>query len=833
MLNGYSLLKLPSIYNNKSILNEYTDTRLLSLIQNNIGIEFSDDNYQKTHKGFVNEQAHLSTLISKFNKKEGCLKIKIKCPDHGWGRVQPEDHASLSVLHRPTRHSICHGTYIDIDIYSCCQSVFKNVAKLNAQSYPFLNEYLEKRDLIFDNFMTKYNVTRNQIKELFTALSFGGCADTWFDKYKISNSNDPFIINLQREYKELMEIIYDANPQICVDILKTNPNKFIKYTEAKDLLNKKKRTTMACFYQTCERYLQETIIDYLVKSRDLKLKDIVPCQDGFMILKHLNYPKLVDECELVIKNKFNFDIKLKVKEFDERFDIPPYVTDKELKEQLRLKKEAEKLEIKKKKEDERLLKEQEKIKKEYEKKQKEFDKEETKKLVEEEQQRQQELEEKQEELMLEKIKSDRGSRVDEFEKNHLKIVNKGLYVIELEDKIILKSKKQLIDSYEHLEKVQISKYESIPFITYWTTDNNDIRKKDDMGIYPKSSLCPSNIYNLWTPFACELYKGEYIKNNTALEFFKNHILILCDNDPVIADYIEKWIAQMIQYPEVKSICPIFISKEGSGKGTFLKLISLLLGESKYYETSHPARDVWGQFNSIMSSCFLVNLNELSKSDTTDSLGKIKALITDSAMTINQKNITPYDIISHHRFVITTNNEDPMPTLKGDRRFIAISSSNEKKGDIDYFITANKYMEDTDVLRTVYDYFKSIPDMENFKNIPKPITEYQKNLQEANVSPIECWLKSFTIDNDDQEEVELLGSETLDLFQGWKTLNNIKFDINSIKLGVKLINLKIEGIQKGKHKKKGDTKIFNIKLLKEHFGIGLLIDLNTINNESER
>jgi len=357
MLKNFTLMKLPSIYNNKTVLNEYTDLRLNSLIQHNIGIEFSDNNYQKIHKGFANEQAHLSTLISKYNKKEGCLKIKIKCPDHGWGRIQPEDHASLSVLHRPTRHSLCDNTYIDIDIVSCCQSVFKNVAELNGKSYHFLTEYLENRDLIFNKFITKYGVTKNQIKGLFTSLSFGGTANAWFDKYNIQNENDPFIIGLENEYQELMDIIYDANPQICNDILKSNPNKFIKYTEPRDLLNKKKRTTMACFYQTAERYLQEAMIDYLIKSKDFKLKDIVPCQDGFMILSPLNYTGLVDECELVIQTKFNFNIKLKVKEFDERFDIPPYVTDKDklniLKEQQRIQKESEKERIRVQKESEK------------------------------------------------------------------------------------------------------------------------------------------------------------------------------------------------------------------------------------------------------------------------------------------------------------------------------------------------------------------------------------------------------------------------------------------------------------------------------------------------
>jgi hypothetical protein len=844
MLKNFTLMKLPSIYNNKTTLNEYTGTRLPALIQNNIGVEFSDDNYQKKHYNFTNEQAHLSTLISKFNKKEGCLKIKIKCPDHGWGRIQPEDHASLSVLHRPTRHSICHGIYCDIDMVSCCQSVFKNVAELNGKSYHFLTEYLENRDLIFNKFMTKYNVTKNQIKALFTALSFGGTADAWFDKYNIQNENDPFIIGLENEYQELMEVIYDANPQICNDILKSNPNKFIKYTEPKDLLNKKKRTTMACFYQTAERYLQESMIDFLVVSKGFKLKDIVPCQDGFMILNSLNYNNIIDDCELVIKTKFNFNIKIKIKEFDERFDIPAYVSDFEkkinekqaeklFKEQQKLEenkqKEQHKLEENKQKEQQKLedqkKKEIEKQKKLEEKKQKEQQKLEDQKKKEIEKQANNEMNELLKQREAEELLTTIELRVKEWEKTHFKIINKGVYVIAEENvPIIFKTKKQLSESYEHVEDVQITPIFSQPFIDYWTKNNPYIRSYDDMNIYPNMSKCPKNIYNLWVPFAGECYKGEYIKNLEGLNFFRNHILILCNYDNNVADYFEKWIAQMIQYPDVKTICPVLISNEGSGKGTLLKLLSLLLGTSKYFETTNPNRDVWGNFNSIMSECFLVNLNELTKADTIESLGKIKGLITDDALTINQKGAIQYKITSYHRFIVTSNNADPVPTQKGDRRFIVIRSSDDKKGDHEYFTQANNYMKDESVLRTIYDYFKNIPDMDKFGNIQLPITEYQQNIQDGNTSIVEQWLAYFTLQNESKDEVELLGIETFNLFQTWKTEQNVKYDINCIKLGIQLKNLQFNGILKGKHTKKGETKIFNIKILKKHFGIGLLIDL---------
>jgi hypothetical protein len=110
----------------------------------------------------------------------------------------------------------------------------------------------------------------------------------------------------------------------------------------------------------------------------------------------------------------------------------------------------------------------------------------------------------------------------------------------------------------------------------------------------------------------------------------------------------------------------------------------MLGNKKVFETSNPSRDVWGNFNGQMSSCFLVNLNELSKKDTLESEGVFKNLVTDGSLTINNKGVNSFEIVSHHRFIITTNNEDPIKTTKDDRRKLIIRSSDEKCGDIEYF-----------------------------------------------------------------------------------------------------------------------------------------------------
>lgn len=415
----------------------------------------------------------------------------------------------------------------------------------------------------------------------------------------------------------------------------------------------------------------------------------------------------------------------------------------------------------------------------------------------------------------------------------MKIINKSLYVKHDNHTILFLTQAQLKMSYSHLsynvpvynDKGLFVEYNTLPFINKWIGFTHNIRRKEDVDIYPNTKECPENIFNLWRPFAMEIMTGPYNHKQTEMEFILNHIKILCNHDENVYNYFIQWIAQMIQYPHVKTIMPTFISGQGSGKGTLFKLFEKMLGNEKVFETTNPCRDVWGDFNGMMCNCFLVNLNELSKKDTIESEGKIKGLITDNTLAINQKGIPQYKIKSYHRFITTTNKEEPLNSANGDRRNLIIRSSDEKKGDYTYFETIYKYLEDMDVIRSCYDYFKNIKGMDKFKDIPIPITEYQTNLKELSKSPIEQWLESFTREHIDKKEcIELLGSEIYELFNGWCALNGVKYDIDCRKLGIRLTNMNFQGISKGRHTVKGETKLFNISILGNYFKIGCLINV---------
>ena len=411
----------------------------------------------------------------------------------------------------------------------------------------------------------------------------------------------------------------------------------------------------------------------------------------------------------------------------------------------------------------------------------------------------------------------------EFELEHTKIINGSIYVKQVEDRVVFMSKRDLIISYEHIQCGLNVYGQPASFIEKWTVNNKTINVKDSMDIYPDTHNCPPNVFNLWRPFEMEKYDTPYSHKSAELDKILNHILILCGNDKIMYKYFIGWISKMIQEPHIKIPCVVIISKQGAGKGTLMKLFSKMLGKNKVYEPTNPSRDVWGNFNELMTDAFLVNINELEYNDAKKGDSQFKALITDPNITINPKGQKPIWVKSHHHFIVTTNKENPLPLEEKQRRFAVVKSSDEKCKDVPYFTDLHAIIEDIEVIRTAYDYFKNY-DISDYDHTSFPTTEYMKDLMVLNTCAPEMWLKDFTLQNIKENTIELLGSEIYARFSLWCNTNNIVYDTNPIKLALKIKNLNVDGISKGRHTNKGDTTNFNICCMKKRFNLECLVEL---------
>ena len=405
-----------------------------------------------------------------------------------------------------------------------------------------------------------------------------------------------------------------------------------------------------------------------------------------------------------------------------------------------------------------------------------------------------------------------------FEQNHCKITNKGFFIKEEKDDIIIMSKNHLIASYENhtYEKIGDDGYiKTENFIGDWIRNNPEQRCYDDIDCYPNKEDCPDNIFNTWRPFAMELVE-EYEENLEGLEIFRRLIKVLCNNDGEVTKYLEAWIGQMIQFPAIKSICPTLISKQGAGKGTLTALFAAMIGVNKYFETTCPSRDVWGNFNGRMKANFLTILDELSRKESLECEGKIKGLITNPRLTINEKGVGQYSVMNYSRFFATTNNEEPWKMTGDDRRHCIIRASDELIGNKIFFDKCYELLKDVNVIKTCYEYFKSIPNLENFGKMKMPETEFAKDTKDVCVCPIEKWVESFTKDNYYEILVELLDKKQYELFTEWRQKCGLEYTVSTIQFALRLKRLNIQGIEMGKHTNKGNTKVFKIVQLKKYF-----------------
>jgi hypothetical protein len=422
-----------------------------------------------------------------------------------------------------------------------------------------------------------------------------------------------------------------------------------------------------------------------------------------------------------------------------------------------------------------------------------------------------------------------------FEKDWCKIKNTAMFINVVKDengdfvKYVFFTEKQLITAYKHegYSTEVNGKTKKVCCIKEWLEDTNMLCYQD-ADIIPPPEICPPNVLNMWreSPFAknwdFENPETAYAYDEEGVLQFCQHIEILCNHNKEVFDYVMAWLAHMFQFPAEKSTHLVFVSEEGAGKNVFIETISDLLGKGKVLSTATPERDVWGHFNNIMIGAFLINLNEVDKRNSKNADGKIKELITEKTMTYNGKGKEAFVGASCHRFITSTNTEDPQKTHGKDRRNMIIRCSDEKVEDFEYFKKLTARLKNPLTLRSIYCCFMktNLTDW-NFRQIPR--TEYHKIIIDSSRKPLDIFMEHFTIKHKDQDSVDYYGKDLLTQFRTWKEDFGYTFDdkMNDGTLVKRLLlELKLPDgcMEKLGRSSKGIKRKYRIDLLRTRYGI---------------
>jgi len=391
------------------------------------------------------------------------------------------------------------------------------------------------------------------------------------------------------------------------------------------------------------------------------------------------------------------------------------------------------------------------------------------------------------------------------------------FICEKHNELYVYSRTAFSTLHEELKYIN-DKGEEKEFITDWFKDSEK-RKYDKYDTIPKDSMCPSYVYNMWIKLPVEiipsLESNDYL--DKSLNWFKNHIKLLCDYNQIHYDFIIMWLAQMFQYPENKSMQLIFIGEEGAGKGTFVKFLATMLGGlDRCYNTADPQEDIFGKFNDPMKRAFLVVLNESDKSGIYNNNNKMKDLITEPTIVIRPKGEKAFTMRSVHRFMAFSNNPDP--NIKNKRRDFTMKISNDRIDDDEYFTEGNLYAKDINCCKYIYDWLMVQDTKPVINKNDIPVGEYDEMLKEAQKDPINEFIEEMTYIHSKEEEPKMFSANALyELYLDFCKRNHINYCQGKESFTTKLYFKAIKGISKLVKKVSGKaTRVYMIdfKLVKK-------------------
>ena len=406
----------------------------------------------------------------------------------------------------------------------------------------------------------------------------------------------------------------------------------------------------------------------------------------------------------------------------------------------------------------------------------------------------------------------------EFNLTHAKVGDK--YICEdMNGEKLVQTEMNMKQRYKHLRVYDRDEQ----FIDAWLkniTDTN-MRVYTMFGLHPEEKACPKNTYNLWEPFAYSLKTGDYTPDEEALSKIRHLIMCLANHEEKSETFLLDWMAQMIQYPKTKSLVPVIQSDQGAGKNTLIDILRELLGKSKVWDCTDPLRDIFGNFNGKMKSAFLVNLNESSSKDFRSVMGKVKAFVTDSEFTLRAMQQDAIELPSFHRFILTTNDDFPIPTGKGDRRFGIIAASNDLIGNEAFFTDMhNNVIKSETAMRTFWDFLMARPVKEKMTKEDLPDTEYHQELKRLDEHPIIQWVQDVARKSQKQS-VKMSSDAIWDSYRDFCRDNNINFDRVTrrgfeTKMGITLKS--IPGANTKIRCSRDYVRVFDLELIREHYNI---------------
>ena len=212
---------------------------------------------------------------------------------------------------------------------------------------------------------------------------------------------------------------------------------------------------------------------------------------------------------------------------------------------------------------------------------------------------------------------------------------------------------------------------------------------DGLAFHPGVERKPDDVnFNLWTGWGCKPYDGEDYEDKC--KYTLRHIReVLCNNDPIMADYYLSWLAHMFQKPdEITDKALIFHSEQGTGKTLFADyVLAKIIGKNHYLSSSDP-NTFTGDFQDQLVAKLLCVAEEALWHGDLKAANRFKGMIGGSVLSLNLKGKAAIQLDNRMRFQFFSQSETVINIEASNRRFVVFRVNNQyaqnKPGSAEYF-----------------------------------------------------------------------------------------------------------------------------------------------------
>lgn len=284
--------------------------------------------------------------------------------------------------------------------------------------------------------------------------------------------------------------------------------------------------------------------------------------------------------------------------------------------------------------------------------------------------------------------------------------------------------------------------------------------------------------------------------------FNDLLRLVSGNNITLQTYLLKWIAHIIQKPlELPTVGIVLTGNKGVGKDTIFDfLMEFVLGE--FSATNYDSnRQFFEKHDTGRKGKLLVKLEEANRKLCMENKDTLKSMVTSTKSTFNAKNEKPVIVPNVCRFVFTSNKGNPLDFADGERRYVILPCSSEKKGDNDYWTSTRALLFNAEAGRTIGDYLLSI-DLNGFEIRILPENEYQNEVVETEESSETRFFNHW-----DGEEVS--SSELFDKYRRYCQENDLPSAPNAISFGQRLLPFIRDNQMKKVKKSSGNYYLKNL------------------------